>query len=402
MNERWLMTDHRQSADSRTGSAYSTDRLPGRFAALIALLLMVGACGGGREAPVGEDTRSATRFLIGEGGPGFAQVTGPRPFVVPDDYGAHPDYRIEWWYFTGNLFTEQDRHFGFELTFFRLALAADQPQRLSHWGTRQAWMAHFALTDTHNRQFFAAERFGRGALGIAGARAQPFRVHVRDWQAASEGDELFPLQLRATTDELALDLALDAIKPMIGHGEDGFDPKGPEPGNASAYYSFTRLATRGTVRQHDATYDVTGLAWMDREWSTSVLSPDIDGWDWFSIQLQDGRDIMYYRLRHTDGTASDFSGGTLVLADGSTLALSAVDVVLDETRHWRSPVSGIRYPVAWQLTLPAHDMTLNVEAVMDAQEMNLSVRYWEGAVRITGSDPSGTLSGYGYTELAGY
>ncbi len=366
-----------------------------------ALLLALSACGSVEE-PVRDDTRSATRYLIGDGGQGFAQITGARPFIVPDDYGAHPDYRIEWWYFTGNLFTEQGRHFGFELTFFRLALAADQPQRSSQWGTRQAWMAHFALTDTHSRQFLAAERFGRGALGIAGARPQPFRVNVRDWHAASEGSDLFPLRLHAAADDFALDLQLDAVKPMVGHGEDGFDAKGPEPGNASAYFSFTRMAAEGTVSRGGSTYDVSGLAWMDREWSTSVLSPDIDGWDWFAIQLQDGRDIMYYRLRRDDGTASDFSGGTMVLADGSTVPLSAEDVIVNETRFWRSPVSGIRYPVAWRLAMPAFDMDLNLEAVMDAQEVNLSVRYWEGAMRITGSDPSGPLSGYGYTELAGY
>ncbi len=369
----------------------------------VGIAVAMTACDTGGESGRTADTRSATRYLIGEGAPGFAQVTGPTPFVVPDDHGPHPDHRIEWWYFTGNLFTATQRHLGFQLTFFRLALSADTPERESRWGTRQAWMAHFAITDTANGRFHAAERFGRGALGIAAARAQPFRVWVKDWYAEGEDDDgLLPLRLRAASDGFALDLRLDAGKPMIGHGEEGFDPKGAEPGNASAYFSHTRLTAEGTVTLGDERHRVSGLAWKDREWSTSVLSEDIEGWDWFSIQLEDGRDIMYYRLRQTDGTASDFSGGTLVAPDGGTTALAADDVALRETRHWTSPHSGVRYPVAWQLWLPTLDMELAMSAMLDDQEMNLSVRYWEGAVRFSGSDGDGPVSGHGYVELAGY
>ncbi len=374
-----------------------------RIVMCVGIVAAMTACNPAGEPGPAADTRSATRYLIGEGAPGFAQVTGPTPFIVPDDHGPHPDHRIEWWYFTGNLFTATQRHFGFQLTFFRLALAADAPPRESHWGTRQAWMAHFALTDTQNGRFHAAERFGRGALGIAGAQAQPFRVWVKDWMAAGEGEtEALPMRLRATSEAFALDLHLDSLKPMIGHGEDGFDAKGAEPGNASAYFSHTRLAGEGTVRVGDEQHTVSGLAWKDREWSTSVLSEDIDGWDWFSMQLEDGRDIMYYRLRQADGMASDFSGGTVVAPDGDTTTLAADDVVLLETRHWTSPHSGVRYPVAWQLRLPALDMALDMTAMLDDQEVNLSVRYWEGAVHLSGSDGDGPVSGHGYAELAGY
>ena len=212
--------------------------------------------------------------------PGFARATAPRAFSFPADHGPHPDFRSEWWYFTGNLAAADGRHFGFQLTFFRVALAPDAAPRASAWATDQAWMAHFTLTDTESGRFHAAERLGRGALSITGAQASPFRVWVDDWQAMSRASTgLFPLRLSASHGDVAVELELSATKPLVLQGRQGWDRKGPEAGNASYYYAYTRLAAQGHVRTRDGRFAVTGTAWMDREWSTSALGPDLVGWD---------------------------------------------------------------------------------------------------------------------------
>src|SRR5688500_10973524 len=239
--------------------------------------------------------------------PGFARAMAHRALSFPEDHGPHADFRSEWWYFTGNLAAADGRHFGFQLTFFRVALAPLPIPRESAWATNQAWMAHFTLTDTEGGRFHAAERLGRGALGIAGAEASPFRVWVDDWQATSRASTgLFPLRLSASHGDVAVELELLATKPLVLQGQQGWDRKGAEPGNASYYYSHTRLAAEGSVRTRDARFEVTGTAWMDREWSTSALSPDLAGWDGLSVQLSDGRDLMLYRLRRKDGSVGAF------------------------------------------------------------------------------------------------
>ena len=228
---------------------------------------------------------------------GFAQARPGPVFDFPSDHGPHPDFRSEWWYFTGNLADSRGHAFGFQLTFFRFALAPEERDGTSAWGTRQVWMGHFAVTDVDGGRFYRSETFDRGALDLAGARAEPFRAWVGSWSAASTGSALFPMRLDADAGEFAVHLDLDASRPMVFQGEDGYSPKGPEPGNASLYYAFTRLAAQGDIRLGGETFDVRGNAWLDREWSTSALGPGIRGWDWLSLQLQDGRDLMLYRLR---------------------------------------------------------------------------------------------------------
>jgi predicted secreted hydrolase len=335
--------------------------------------------------------------------PGFARAMGPRPFSFPADHGPHPDFRSEWWYFTGNLATAGGRHFGFQLTFFRVALSRNVTPRESAWATDQAWMAHFTLTDTEGSRFHAAERLARGALGLAGAEASPFRVWVDDWQAASRAPaEAFPLRLRASDGDVAVELELSATKPRVLQGEQGWDPKGPEPGNASYYYAHTRLAAEGSVRTRDARFEVSGTAWMDREWSTSALGADLEGWDWLSLQLSDGRDLMLYRLRREDGSPGAFSKGALILPDGLRIALSVHEFALKPRRWWSSPTTGVRYPVAWSVAIPSQGLSLDVEPRIDDQELDLSVRYWEGAVTATARNRGPAVRATGYLELAGY
>src|SRR5690606_8472285 len=311
-----------------------------------------------------------------------------------------PEHRTEWWYYTGNLGTEDGRHFGFELTFFRLALAPAAPESRSAWATNQAWMAHFAVTDTARGRFVASERFARGALGLAGAEGTPPRVWVEDWHAVfADGERI---ALRAASGDTSIELELAALKPAVLHGDEGLDAKGPEPGNASYYYSLPRLDARGVLESGGERFEVRGLAWMDREWGTSALSAGVVGWDWFALQLEDGRDLMWYRLREADGGTSPFSGGSLIDANGARTALAADDAQLEPLGYWQSAATGVRYPVRWRLTIPRAELELVVEPVLDGQELALSVRYWEGAVRVTGLAGGREVRGSGYLELAGY
>jgi len=333
---------------------------------------------------------------------GYARALVPRPFVFPEDHGPHPAFRNEWWYFTGNLADAAGRRFGYQLTFFRIALAPEQPVSHSRWRNNQLYMAHFALTDIDGRRFSAFERFGRGGPGMAGATNPPLRVWLDDWEATADDPAGFPLRLRAADGDVSIDLELRPLKPVVLNGEAGLSRKSAAPGNASYYYSMPRLETRGRVRSGSRESTVEGLSWLDREWSTSVLAADQQGWDWFSLHLDDGRDLMLYQLRRTDGTTDPASAGTLVDVDGTAYGLSAADMELRVLAHWTSPQTGVRYPLRWRLRLPEHDLDLTVEPVLDAQELDVVVRYWEGAVVARGANGDSSVQGRGYMELAGY
>lgn len=377
--------------------------------ALIVLVLLVATLGAAaywlRPAARPLEASLALAEAMGGDTTGYRRADTPRPLVFPDDYGPHPGYKTEWWYYTGNLGTDAGRHFGFEFTIFRFALAppdAAAAERASDWATDQLFMAHFALTDVEADGFYAFERFSRGALGLAGAQAAPYRVWLEDWAMEGGAGDPFPMRLRASEDGVAIDLTLAAGKPLVLQGEQGLDQKGPEPGNASYYYSFTRLPTTGTITVGDEAYAVQGLSWKDHEWSTSALGSEQVGWDWFALQLSDGRDIMFYQLRRRDGTASPFTNGVLVAADGATKPLALGDVTLDVRDTWASPRSDAVYPAGWRFRIPSEDLDLQIVPHMADQEMNVSVRYWEGAVRIDGTAGGEAVTGNGYVEMTGY
>ncbi|WP_020563745.1 lipocalin-like domain-containing protein [Methylosarcina fibrata] len=332
----------------------------------------------------------------------FERALKPRPFVFPKDHGAHDAFRSEWWYFTGNLDGADGRPFGYELTFFRFALSDKVRTSPSAWRTRQLYMAHLTLTDVQAKRFHTDERFSRAANGLAGAEPDPYHVWLYDWSAQAEGPAEFPLRLRAESDRFAVDLLLDSQKGPVLQGEDGLSRKSGEPGNASYYYSYTRLTTRGSLRITDKDYPVTGNSWMDREWSTSALSKEQSGWDWFALQFSDNSELMFYRLRRKDGRPDEFSAGSLVRADGSKVMLKKRDVIIEETGQWQSPGTKIRYPSGWRLRIPGRQLAVEIVPLIDDQELNVSVRYWEGAVRIAGTKEGLPVSGRGYVELAGY
>ncbi len=345
------------------------------------------------------------------GGPGaedprFARALAPRPFSFPADHGAHDGFRTEWWYVTGNLFAADGRAFGVQLTFFRNTLTAGSPPASrSRWRTNQVWMAHFALSDAERGTFRFAERFAREAVGLAGVTAAPFRVALEDWSLASVdttgGATFSPLRLAARSDGFAVDLELAAQKPPVLQGDRGLSQKGPEPGNASFYYSMTRLAARGTVTLDGQSVPVTGEAWLDREWSTSALGAELAGWDWFALQLDDGRELMFYRLRRRDGTSDPLSRGSLVAADGSSSDLALGDIALTPLSTGRSPGGGT-YPAAWRLRLPGAALDLELTPRVADQELAVTVRYWEGAVAVTGTSAGRSIGGHGFVEMTGY
>lgn len=372
----------------------------------LALVVVVGALAGlwrhGERAGADAAAGDGLGGLLGPAADaeGFARVTGPAPLRFPEDHGAHPDHRSEWWYLTGNLEDEAGRDYGFQLTLFRFALAPQAPERPSAWATRQAWMGHFAITDIAAGRHQAVERYQRGALGLAGAGLRPVRIWLDDWRLRAEDPQrLFPLRLQARDEAagLALELRLEARKPRVLQGEQGYSRKGEDPGNASRYYSYTRLAAEGRVRVAGKDARVSGSAWLDREWSTSALDAGQAGWDWFALQLDDGRDLMVYRLRRDDGGTDPRSAGVLVDAGGGVRHLGAGDFRVLPLRHWRSPQTGARYPVGWRVVVPGAGLSLSVEARLDAQEMPTRVRYWEGAVSV-----SGDARGVGYLEMTGY
>lgn len=328
---------------------------------------------------------------------GFARALHPREFVFPRDHGPHPQFKTEWWYYTGNLHSEQGRRFGYQLTFFRIALRPEAQKRASDWATNQVYMAHFALTDPATNVFYHFERFSRAALGLAGATADPFRVWLEDW-AATGGQEMgLPMRLTAADGTVAIDLRLDSAKPVVLQGEQGLSQKSAAPGNASYYYSLTRMPTSGKIHIGETTFKVDGTSWLDREWSTSALGAKQVGWDWFSLQFDDGRELMYYQLRLEDGSVDPLSSGVLVAADGSSRRLTAKELHIDVLDSWQSPQSGVTYPARWRLQSRAHQLDLEIVPLLAGQELQTSVRYWEGAVSLRG-----TGRGYGYVELTGY
>ncbi|MFP2927797.1 lipocalin-like domain-containing protein [Pyxidicoccus sp. 3LG] len=338
----------------------------------------------------------------GAGADGYARAYEPRPFQFPEDHGPHPEFRTEWWYWTGNLETEDGRAFGYQFTMFRSALAPEAPRRESAWGARQVYMSHFTVSDVAAGKFHASERFSRAAMGLAGASTQPFRVWLEDWEATSVGEATWPVRLRAETDEVAMELLLEPGKPPVLQGDRGLSQKGPERGDASYYYSMTRMPSKGTVRVDGRTYAVKGESWMDREWSTGALGEDQVGWDWFSLQLSDGSELMYFQLRREDGSANPFSSGQWVPASGDPVKVSGEDVRLTVEDTWKSPRSGSEYPARWRLRVEKLGLDLTVKPKLADQELPVSVIYWEGSVGLEGTREGRPVTGRGYVELTGY
>ena len=343
--------------------------------------------------------------LSGPADEAFARAYEPIDFVFPRDHGAHPEYRTEWWYYTGNLTDSAGNQYGYQLTFFRSALTPDLPERTSDLATNQIYMAHFAVTNGAANDHQSFERFSRGAGGLAGATGEPaYAVWLEDWAVRTIEPGVTRLQASAPGEggAVALDLTLRETQPPVLHGKQGLSQKGPEAGNASYYYSLVQIKTTGTVTSQGETVEVTGLSWMDHEFGTSALSANAVGWDWFSMQLDNGAVLMLAQVRTADGGVMPQFEGTYVAADGKQETIMAADLTLTASAQWTSPRTQITYPSGWQMAIPRLNIALTVEPLIGDQEMEVSFVYWEGAVTIEGTIADQPVQGVGYVELTGY
>lgn len=335
---------------------------------------------------------------------GYARAIAPRTFSFPTDHASHPNFKTEWWYATGNLKDESLNDYGFQFTIFRSALSPSEPQKESEWAARQLFMGHFTITDLKNKTFHVEERFQRAANGLAGSATSPIKIWLENWvfeMVDSSNNRLPTFYLKADQENASISLNLHALKPIVLQGDSGLSQKGPEPGNASYYYSITRLQAEGTLKLNNQPLNVTGQVWLDREWSTSALSKNQVGWDWFSLQLDDNREIMIYQLRQKDGSIDSLSKGMFISADGNYHKLKFSEISLTVINYWESPLGG-RYPSGWQLTIPFEKLSLTITPKLQNQELDVQLRYWEGAVTVSGVSNNTPVSGVGYVELTGY
>lgn len=398
------------------------------------LFLQVGC---GRSTPDESSPIVSLHTELGGSAQGFERACVPVDFHFPADHAAHPSFRNEWWYFTGNVTSNKGKRFGFHVTFFRIATRPDSAEASalstpsSSWATRQFYMGHFAITESGTSALAAHERFARAAAGLAGATSENehLRVWLDDWsiehrQSNPTDHSTSTWQLSLQAEDEFLQLSLQAQKPVVEQGINGYSQKSSDPCNSSYYYSIPRLQVEGTIGRDGWSHEVTGSAWLDREWSSSALSDNQVGWDWFALQLDDGRDIMFYRLRQQGGLVDSHSHAVMIDPSGVKTVLTLPDYEID--RWWQSP-SGARYPVAGNLTFNTvgsnsdsdnnysdinrkqiQDQTQNrpltetihFTPLIDNQELNLTVRYWEGAIELTNS--VGDAIGKGYLELTGY
>jgi predicted secreted hydrolase len=335
----------------------------------------------------------------------WKQAVAPRAWSFPRDHGAHPEFRTEWWYFTGNLRDGAGNRYGYQLTFFRQGIRLKPANPGNPWSLRDLYPAHFAVTDVRNGSFRFAEQVTRSGPGLSGAATDGMNVWNLGWSARMQGGSII---LRASHEGMELSLELKPRKPLVLQGENGLSRKGPGEGQASWYYSFTDLATRGTIKPPDAQMpvQVEGVSWFDQEFGSNVLSKDQVGWDWFSIHLSDGRDLMLFFLRKKDGTVEKESSGTLVEPNGSARHLKLGEIRMEVLGTWKSPKSGGAYPDRWRIRIPAAGIDVQLTPLVADQELNTSgstgVTYWEGVVDGTGASSGRQVSCEGYVEMTGY
>lgn len=348
---------------------------------------------------------SATQALSSEENEKYKKALQPIEFKFPKDHGAHNDYKLEWWYYTGNLKSNNGREFGYQFTIFRNAITPDSVEINSSWKSNQLYIAHFGLSDIQNKKFYSYEKLFREKEGVAGANHNPFKVFIEDWVITAEypnsNYEMPIFNIQVDVEDLSLDLKLEPQKQMALHGVRGLSQKSYQKGNASYYYSFTRLASEGRIEIENEKFEVEGFSWMDREWSTSALERDQAGWDWFSIQIENGIDIMYFQLRSIQGEEANFGKGSWVDKIGNVEYIALEDVELTVLERWESP-AGNEYPVKWSLNIPKKAIELVLEVKMKNQVHDISVDYYEGAIQITGDYKGTPIKGNGYVELTGY
>ena len=336
---------------------------------------------------------------------GWRQAVGPWKWAFPRDHGSHPEFRTEWWYFTGNLLGTTGERFGYQLTFFRQGVAQKAGDPANPWSIRDVYLAHFTLTDVSRNKFWYAERLSRKGPGLADASEQGMDVRLLNWSAKMQGNVI---SLSARHQGMELALRLTARKPIVFHGDKGLSQKGPAEGQASYYFSYTDLDVRGHIKTpaSDKAFDVQGTSWFDHEFGSNQLASNQVGWDWFSLHLSDGHDLMIYFMRRTDGSVEPTSSGILVTPTGTARYLSLSDINVEVLDRWKSPKSGGEYPARWRIKVRPENIELVVSPLVAAQELvtegSTRITYWEGAVYGAGRAAGREVTCEGYVEMTGY
>jgi predicted secreted hydrolase len=334
----------------------------------------------------------------------WKQAVGQREWRFPRDHGMHPDFRTEWWYFTGNLRDTNGHRYGYQLTFFRQGIVRDPGSLSGSWSLRDLYLAHFTITDIDGKHFYASERISRTGPRLAGSTNAGLDVWLLSWSARSKGGTIL---LTASEGDRSIALELRPRKPVALHGKNGLSQKGNRPGQASYYVSLTDLSASGSLKVpgRGGLIRVQGISWFDHEFGSNQLSSQQVGWDWFGLHLSDGRDLMLYLLRRQD-EAIDVASGTVVEPGGQTRHVEAGEILVEASRRWKSPQSGGTYPALWTIRIPKHQISLEVESLVANQELitkeSTGITYWEGAVAGKGLSNGRAVTCEGYVELTGY
>lgn len=324
-------------------------------------------------------------------------------YEFPRDHHPHPEFKTEWWYFTGNLNDAAGSRFGYQLTFFRQGILPtdERDPNASRFIVGDLKFAHFTITDAAGKRFRFWQKTSRGAFGDAGFDDGDRLAWIDQWTLRLNQRDEFDLHADGTN--AAIDLHLEAQKPPAIHGEDGVSAKASGRGHASHYYSLTRLASTGTMRIGKDELTVHGESWFDHEWATNQLAPEQVGWDWLSLVFEDRTELMLYQMRLQGGGTDPASSGTWSDAQGATSHLPNSAYRMTPSKQWKSGATGATYPIAWQVEIPGRELEIEVRPVLDDQELALTpLAYWEGAVDVTGTRAGQPVKGRGYLELTGY
>ncbi len=337
-------------------------------------------------------------------GADWERAIGERAWSFPRDHGSHPEYRTEWWYFTGNLADKSGNRYGYQLTFFRHGIERTPKDPGNPWSIRDIYLAHLTVTDAAGKKFWYNERTSRKGPGLAFSETKGLNVWLLSWSARMVKNVI---HLSARQKDLEINLELVPQKPPVLHGQKGLSRKGPGEGQSSYYYSFTALRTTGTIRTPSKQpVRVTGTSWFDQEFGSNQLSPDQAGWDWFSLHLSDGRDLMLYFLRRKDGAVEQASSGTIVEKDGASRHLRLSEISIDILGQWKSPKSNGTYPARWRIRVPSAKIDLTISPYVPDQELiteeSSGITYWEGAIGGSGASMGRDVTCEGYVELTGY
>ncbi len=343
----------------------------------------------------------------------FKRALPGRTFSFPQDHFSHPEFKTEWWYYSGHLrsLSQGSKSFGYQLTFFRTGLTRDTKNQKSKWSIQDLYFAHLAITDESKNKFQYLEKISRGSLGEAGASSyktgeKAFRVWIENWSVEGKGPAIQQHSLKAGDKNFGIELMLTPEKNPIIHGQNGISQKAEGEGYASHYYSIPRLKTEGRIFLENKEISVKGMSWMDHEFGSSQLREYQVGWDWFSLQLNKGMELMFYQIRHRDGKIDPYSSGTIIYADGTHQHLSNKEFQIEVLDQWKSSKSGAVYPSKWKIRVPGHQIELILSPTVKNQELitreSTRVTYWEGSIKVEGKYQGSPIKGLGYAELTGY